>query len=60
VTVNEINAGGPTVNVVDPLTPPEVAAIFAPPIPIPLAIPPLLTSATDCVSELQDAEAVRF
>jgi hypothetical protein len=60
VTVSETSAGGPTVNALDPLTPPEVAVMFAPPIPIPLASPVLLMSATDGVSELQDAEAVRF
>jgi hypothetical protein len=59
VTVSDTSTGGPTVNAPDPLTPPEVAMTFAPPIPIPLARPALPTSATDCVSELQAAEAVR-
>ena len=56
---NDTSTGGPTVSALDPLTLPEVAVIFAPPIPMPLAIPLLLTSDTDCVSELQVAEEVR-
>jgi hypothetical protein len=59
VTVNETSAGGPTVNALDPLMPPDVAVMFAAPMPMPLASPLLLISATDCVSELQDAEEVR-
>ena len=59
VMASETSTGGPTVKVPDPLTPPDVAMMFAPPIPIPLAKPVLPTSATDCVSELQVAEAVR-
>jgi hypothetical protein len=59
VTVSETSTGGPTVNAPDPLTPAEVAMMFAPPIPIPPARPVLPTSATVCVSEIQVAEAVR-
>lgn len=59
VTVSDTSAGGPTVKALDPLTPPDAAVMFAAPMPIPLASPLLLISATDCVSELQVAEAVR-
>ena len=59
VIVSEISAGGLTVIAADPLALPDVAVIVAAPIPIPLADPELLISATDCVSELQVAEVVR-
>ena len=59
VTAIETRAGGPTVNVVPPVTLPEVALICEVPTVTPLASPPAVMVATLVSAEVQLAEAVR-
>jgi hypothetical protein len=58
VIAMETKAAAPTVSVVDPLTPAEVACMVVLPCPTPLASPAAVTVATDVRDELQEEELV--
>src|SRR6266702_6854264 len=58
VTAIETKVGGPTVKVVLPVTPPDVALIWDVPCPAPLARPPAVTVATAVFDDTQVAELV--
>lgn len=58
VTASDSSTAAVTVNVVAPDSDPEVAVMFAAPVPTLLAKPPLLIVATVAVSELHCALAV--
>ena len=64
VTANDTSAAAVTVSVVDPLTPPTLAVMFALPTPAPLATPgvgpPVLIVLTPGVSELHSTVLVIF
>jgi hypothetical protein len=64
VTANDISVAAVTVSVVDPLTPPTLAVMFALPTPAPLATPgagpPVLIVLTPGVSELHSTVLVMF
>lgn len=55
VTAMETNAGGLTVSVVDPLTPPEAAVIVVAPVATVVTNPAVLTMATLVADEVQFA-----
>src|SRR5579863_137333 len=59
-TVIETSWAGATVSAVEPVTVPEVALMFALPVPAPVARPPAFIAATVGVSEAQVAEPVTF
>jgi hypothetical protein len=59
VTAIDTNAGGWTVKVVLPVTPPEVALIWEVPAAAPLATPPALIVATLVFDDAQVTEPVR-
>ena len=56
----EIKVALVTVSVVDPLTVPELAAMTAAPVPVPVADPALEMVATPGCEELQFTTLVRF
>ena len=60
VTAIDTNAAGPTVNVVLPVTAPEVAPIWDVPWATPVARPVAVTVATAVFDDAQVAELVRF
>src|SRR5579871_4497097 len=60
VTVIDCKVAAVTVNVVDPLTPPELALIVLVPMPAPVANPPAAIVATDTVADVHVTEPVRF
>jgi hypothetical protein len=60
VTAIDCNVAADTINVVDPLTAPEVALIVEVPIPMPVAKPDAEIVATVAVAELHVAVLVRF
>ena len=57
---NEIKIAGVIVNVAELLMLEEVALMFALPLAIPVATPPLVTVATEFAEEVHVAVAVRF
>lgn len=60
LTAIETSWAGVTVSAVEPVTVPEVALMFALPVPVPVARPPVFIVATAGVSEPQVAEPVTF
>jgi hypothetical protein len=59
VTAIDTSVGALTVNVVEPLIPPELALIVVEPADAPLARPVLLTVATEVLDDCHVAVAVR-
>ena len=60
VTAIDTNAAGPTVNVVLPVTAPEVAPIWDVPWATPVASPPVVMVAVAVFDDAQVTELVRF
>jgi len=60
VTEIEVNTAGVTVNVAEPLIVPDVAVIVAVPCVFAVAMPPLLTVATEFADEVHVDVLVRF
>ena len=60
VTAIDSNSAGPTVKVVLPVTPPDVALIWEVPCAAPVASPAALMVATAGLYDAQVAELVRF